>query len=266
MENGSSGYYRDIVRHPVLTMISRSTFLPASAALLLSATATLADTEEPPLYVAPAGFDTGSCLEVEAPCRSLDYALQRVGKNGRIRIAAGDYTLRTPANVFYLLSDAIDIEAEPGATLIGVPPDFANDLGARGFRVIADSKGLDRQLASELTATRALLQANQQASACTDGFADGFPCSNVDLLSRVPDRSAAASGADIWGFLDLNTHREYAIMGFSTGTAIYDVTDPQAPRARHGVTSRSTSSGMRANDVSTPTRTSRQTTPPTGCS
>jgi choice-of-anchor B domain-containing protein len=230
MEKGLGGYYRDIVRHAVLTMISRSTYLLASAALVLAATTSLADTEEPPLYVAPAGLDAGSCLEADAPCRSLDYALQRVGKNGRIRIAPGDYTLRTPANVFYLLSDAIDIEAEPGATLIGVPADFANDLGARGFRVIADSKGLDRQLAAELTATRTLLQANQQASACTDGFADGFPCSNVDLLSRVPDRSAAASGADIWGFFDLNTHREYAIMGYSTGTAIYDVTDPQDPR------------------------------------
>jgi hypothetical protein len=230
MENGLSGYYRDIVRHPVLAMIARPSYLLAGVALLLAGANSLADTEEPPLYVAPAGLDAGSCLEADTPCRSLDYALQRVGKNGRIRVAAGDYTLSVPANVFYLLSDAIDIEAEPGATLIGVPPDFANDLGARGFRVIADSKGLDRQLAAGLTATRALLQSSQQASACTDGFADGFPCSKVDLLSRVPDRSAGASGADIWGFFDLNTHREYAIMGYSTGTAIYDVTDPQNPR------------------------------------
>ena len=230
MGKNLSGYYRDIVWLPVLTMISRSKYLLPSVALLLAGPTSLADTEEPPLYVAPAGHDTGSCLEANAPCRSLDYALQRVGKNGRIRVAAGDYTLRTPANVFYLLSDAIDIDAEPGATLVGVLPDFANDLGARGFRVIADSKGLDRQLAAELTATRALLQTSQQASPCTDGFADGYPCSNVDLLSRVPDRSAAASGADIWGFVDLNTQREYAIMGYSTGTAVYDVTDPQTPR------------------------------------
>jgi choice-of-anchor B domain-containing protein len=211
-------------------MFSRYCYLLSSFVLLLAGPAALADTDEPPLHVAPGGQDAGNCLEADAPCRSLDYALQRVGKNGRIRVAAGEYTLDAPENVFYLLSDAVDIEAEPGATLIGVLPDFASDLGARGFRVIADSKGIDRQLAADLTATRDLLQASQQASACTGGFADGFPCNNVDLLSRVPDRSSTASGADIWGFLDLNTNREYAIMGFSTGTAVYDVTDPQDPR------------------------------------
>jgi len=66
--------------------------------------------------------------------------------------------------------------------------------------------------------------------ACNNGTADGFPCSNIDLLSRVDTRAATASGADIWGFADLNTGREYAIMGYGNGTAVYDVTDPENPR------------------------------------
>ena len=39
-----------------------------------------------------------------------------------------------------------------------------------------------------------------------------------------------ARGADIWGFLDFNSNREYAIIGYSTGTAVFDVSDPEAPR------------------------------------
>ena len=175
-------------------MISRSSYLLASFVLLIASPYVWADTDEPPLYVAPNGNDAGSCLDADGPCRSLDYALQRVGKHGRIRVAAGEYTLGTPANVFYLLSDAVEIETDAGATLIGVPPDFAGDLGALGFRVIADSKGLDQQLAADLTATRELLQASQQATPCTGGFADGFPCSNVDLLSRVPDTPLKRGG------------------------------------------------------------------------
>jgi len=81
-------------------------FLPAiAAALTLGASAVVrADTDEPPLFVDPEGLDSGSCLDVAAPCQTIDFALQRVGKNGRIRIAAGDYTLSNPGDVFYLVT------------------------------------------------------------------------------------------------------------------------------------------------------------------
>ncbi len=199
-----------------------------SAALLLGlAGAAQADPEEPPLRVAPLGNDAGSC--VDTPCRSLDYALRRVGKNGRISVAAGNYALGDPGDIFYLVSGAIDVEADPGAVLIGVPHQFAEDLAARGFRAIADSKSLDRDMAAELSGTRDALQSSTAATACTGGMAGVFPCNNVDLLAHVSDRTPTARGADIWGFMDLNTHREYAIMGYSRGTAVYDVTDPQNP-------------------------------------
>ncbi len=204
--------------------------IPAlSAALLVGLAHTAAaDVEEPPLKVAPSGSDAGSCLD--NPCRSLDFALRRVGKNGRIVVAAGHYELRDPGDVFYLVSGAIEVQAEAGAVLVGVPHQFANDLAARGFRTIADSKGLDRDVAAKLADTRNTLQSNTAATACSGGFAGVFPCDNVDLLAHLSDRTPATRGADIWGFIDLNSHREYAIMAYSRGTAVYDVTDPANPR------------------------------------
>ncbi len=222
-----SAYYRDIFRQLAHAMQKP---LLAVIAILLLGSASMADTLEPPLYVAPTGADTGNCLNAEAPCRSLDFALRRVGKNGQIRVAAGNYTLSSPENVFYLVSNAIDVRAEAGATLIGAPHEFAADLAARGFRVIADTKGLDRETADKLGATKLALAAGSASTPCTGGFAGSFPCQQVDLVARVADRSSSASGADIWGFVDLNTNREYAIMGFSTGTAVYDVSDAENPR------------------------------------
>ena len=67
---------------------------------------------------------------------------------------------------------------------------------------------------------------------CVGGTAAGLPCEQVDLLSHVgfEDISATPSaGADVWGFVDLNTGREYAIAGFNIGTGVFDVTDPTNP-------------------------------------
>ena len=227
---GMNSYYKDFFRQAVLHMIR---FLPAVLVAALAIGFSMpaaADVDEPPLYVGPAGADTGDCLDAGSPCRTLDFALQRVGKNGRIRVAAGNYTLSNPGDVFYLVSGAIDVRAETGATIVGVPHGFAGELGALGFRVIADTKGLNRETAEKLDATRANLKTNSFATACVGGSANGFPCDGVDLVAHVADRTPAARGADIWGFLDLNTNREYAIMGYSTGTAVYDVTDAENPR------------------------------------
>ncbi|MBT8108892.1 MAG: choice-of-anchor B family protein [Gammaproteobacteria bacterium] len=222
-----SAYYKDIFRPAAVTMYKP---LLAVAAVLLLGSASIADTLDPPLYVAPSGTDAGNCRDESAPCRSIDFALQRVGKNGQIRVAAGSYTLSSPEDVFYLVSNAIDVRADAGATLVGVPPEFAGDLLTRGFRVIADSKGLNRRTAQKLGATKQALAAGSAAAGCVGGFAGSFPCDKVDLVSHVNDRSSSASGADIWGFIDLNTNREYAIMGYSTGTAVYDISDADNPR------------------------------------
>jgi choice-of-anchor B domain-containing protein len=69
---------------------------------------------------------------------------------------------------------------------------------------------------------------------CTDGYAGGFPCDNVDLLSYLPlskiggTRSNSAAN-DIWGWTDPDTKREYAIVGRVFGTSFVDITEPTAP-------------------------------------
>lgn len=190
----------------------------------------MADTEEPPLLVTLSGSDSGNCQDTLSPCRTLAYALRQVGKNGQIRVGHGSFELPDVADVIYLLSGAIDVRGSYAegsrSTLIGVPSEFAGAVRAKGFRVIADSKGINR----DTIQTQLSLNSNATATACVAGFAGAFPCSNVDLLAQVTDRTATARGADIWGFMDLNTHREYAIVGYSSGTAVYDVSNAEEPR------------------------------------
>jgi len=207
------------------------------AGLLLVCSGVSADTDQPPVIVSPDGVDAGNCRATESPCRTIDYALLRIVKNGLMDVEPGDYTLQAAENVVYLTSDAIDVHAHDGATLIGIHPDFAADLEARGFRVIVDSKGIEGE---QLAATQENLKSNTPATPCFNGTAGSFPCSNVDLLAHVADRAAAARGADIWGFMDLNSNREYAIMGYSNGVALYNVTDPRNPREVGFVSGQST--------------------------
>ena len=69
-----------------------------------------------------------------------------------------------------------------------------------------------------------------QAIPCTNGFADTYPCSGVDLLSQLPLSSiGGGSGNDVWGWTDPLTGREYALMGRSSGTSFVDITDPENP-------------------------------------
>ena len=207
----------------LLLAIAGIVFLSISSPLL-------ADTKEPPLLVAVGGIDAGNCQETA--CSSLSYALQRVGKNGRIDVLPGTYALDRPEDVVYLLSGAIDVRAESGASLVGVPVEFAGALEAKGFHAVVDAKGLNRELAAanaSIVRKQQSVQSSLVAVDCVGGQASGFPCSNVDLLSHVSDRATGNRGADIWGFMDLNTHREYVIMGYSNGTALYDVTDPENP-------------------------------------
>jgi choice-of-anchor B domain-containing protein len=70
----------------------------------------------------------------------------------------------------------------------------------------------------------------QSATTCTDGSANGYPCSNIDLLSFLPLADiGGGKGNDIWGWTDPSNGREYAIMGRTTGTAFVDITNPESP-------------------------------------
>ena len=65
------------------------------------------------------------------------------------------------------------------------------------------------------------------------GLAGQFPCRNLAFQSHIPlaqFSSRPVSAANVWGFVDLNDNREYAVLGLRNGTAIVDVTDAANPR------------------------------------
>lgn len=69
---------------------------------------------------------------------------------------------------------------------------------------------------------------------CLNGFADVYPCSNVDLESFMTLADLGADpgerGAGIWGWTDPETRREYALMALRNRVSIVDVTDSKNPR------------------------------------
>ena len=230
----ANSYYRDKSLVTVLSVMRNLLIAGVTLALASLSVTVFADDPEPPLYVAPSGSDSGDCNNALAPCRSIDYALTRVGKNGQILVAGGTYELAAIENVVHLLSGAIDVrgtrDGDQRTTLVGVPYQFAEALDAKGFDIIADTKGLATDAGEKLVAMQKGVQSNAAATDCSNGFAGAFPCNNVDLLSHVADRTPAVRGADIWGFIDLNSNREYAIVGYGTGTAVFDVSDAENPR------------------------------------
>jgi len=70
------------------------------------------------------------------------------------------------------------------------------------------------------------------ASSCSGGFAGEYPCQGIDFMSRVALSSFTgnpASASNLWGYVDLDDNREYAIIGLRNGTGVVDVTDPANP-------------------------------------
>ena len=202
-----------------------------------------------PLFVATTGTDTGLCLDATAPCKTIAYALDFVGKGGQIRVATGSYTLTEIEDVFHLVSQSVDVRGgyqtsdnfairrkENATTLIGVPHEYSTSMSERGFNVLADRKGIERENVGQtanLLALQQEMKSSMPAAECTGGMANNLVCDQVDLLGHVSLAGVSGlpgAGADVWGFLDLNTNREYAIVGYNTGTGVFDVTDPEDPR------------------------------------
>ena len=89
-----------------------------------------------------------------------------------------------------------------------------------------------------LRLTRDLPMVRGEEVSCTDGQAEGFACSEVDLLAFLPlgelgippGGSGLSSGVtDVWGWTDPETRHEYALIGRVGGAAVVDITDPSAP-------------------------------------
>lgn len=71
---------------------------------------------------------------------------------------------------------------------------------------------------------------------CEDGKIEMFDCSDVELLSFVPNTILRAGNDtrgvrtnDNWGWTDPDTGREYALVGRNDGTSFIDITDPTNP-------------------------------------
>lgn len=201
-----------------------------------------------PLFVANDGIDSGRCLEPSAPCRTIGYALRMVGKGGTLRIAGGSYDIDNVEDLFHLVSGTVDAQgsydaadgfaAPTGAltTLVGVPVEYRSALSAKGFHVLADRKSIDREVitkTNQMLSQKVAMQSSLKTAACSGGSVNGLPCNDVDLLAHVPFNDVSANpraAADVWGFIDLNTHREYVLVGYDIGTAVFDVSDAENPR------------------------------------
>lgn len=187
-------------------------------------------------YVAATGEDHGDCDDSHHPCRTLQYALTRVAPGNAIKLAAGSYDLasvdierlligKEGVRGGYSAEDHFQIQdAETNATRVSsVPDEFRNNFLAHGFIVVdANGDALPRVIHPKLAAP----------TSCNNGFAGSFPCHNIDYLAQVqlqeiPGQPTSAS--EIWGFVDADDGREYAILGHRGGTAVFDVTTPATP-------------------------------------
>jgi choice-of-anchor B domain-containing protein len=64
-----------------------------------------------------------------------------------------------------------------------------------------------------------------------DGKIAAFECHNVELLAYLPKDSVGKStGADLWGWHDSTTGREFLLIGGMGATAFVEVTDPINPK------------------------------------
>ena len=196
-------------------------------------------------YVAQEGDDQGDCALPVRPCRTVQYALGQAGKGDEIRVASGTYALEDTGDSLEIVASAVEVrggydrfdhfirQSSSGnrTVLTGVPVAMRGALEAQGFHVIADAKS-DDPAAWAAVAGLAVTQTGSGAAQCTGNAAGAYACKDVDLLSHMA-RSDLSSApyrvADVWGLVDLNTEREYALLGLTNGLAVIDVTEPTAP-------------------------------------
>jgi len=218
--------------------------LPLIGLLLVSVSSSHDDTVGA-RYVQEDGANASDCLDHDLPCRSIQYALQLAQPGNTVKVAAGIHDVSGIDPESYLFGathaaggySAADHYHYPNpdankTILVGVDAKYRQAMGRMGFKWAADMASARSGIVDESPAQA--LQATQSAAAtCVQGFAGQFPCRNVGFLSQIPLNAFStrpASAANVWGFVDLNDNREYAIIGLRNGTGIVDVTDPANPR------------------------------------
>jgi len=89
---------------------------------------------------------------------------------------------------------------------------------------------------------------------CSGGFAGGYPCDSVDLLSIIDNRELSkplpgsprnARLNDIWGWTDPTSNREFVLVGLNEGIIFVEVTDPVNPVHLGGLPTATTKSNYR---------------------
>jgi choice-of-anchor B domain-containing protein len=196
-------------------------------------------------FVQPGGIDAGNCLDHHAPCVSIQYALARAEPGNTLKVGAGIFDLRGvdpetflygPVHASGGYGDADHYyESRPlqvQSIVTGVDARYRNALAVRGF-YWAESVAAARRNEFSFAGGTALQPAQAASAACVQGSAGAFPCRDIDFESQMPLAqlsSRPVSAANVWGFVDLDDNREYAVLGLRNGTAIVEVTDPAAPR------------------------------------
>jgi choice-of-anchor B domain-containing protein len=191
------------------------------------------------------GADASNCVDHDVPCASIQFALAQAEAGNTVKVAEGIYDMTgvDPESFLFGLRKAAggyDEEdhfqvQDPDAhqtILIGVDERYRQPMEKQGFKWAADRASATAGVIA--TSPAAALQVVQgAASNCVQGFAGQFPCRNVDFLAQMPlsrFSSQPTSAANVWGLVDLNDNREYAVIGLRNGTAVVDVTDPANPR------------------------------------
>lgn len=65
---------------------------------------------------------------------------------------------------------------------------------------------------------------------CVDGMSEQYPCDNVELYAHLtPEELGGERLNDVWGWIDPETAREYALVGLTDGISFVDVTNPAEP-------------------------------------
>ena len=207
-------------------------------------------------FVAEDGVDAGKCDNRFRPCKTLSYAARQANKGDKILVAEGQYYFDNAQHAQVLNDSLLPVlggfsredhyQAQKPAlhktTLVNVPTYLSEALYEKGFDSITDGKAAS-SLQTQASSHMVLSSEVSANEACTDGTAADFPCSNIDLLSNVPVNvlsSVSNSTNDIWGHVDLNNRREYAIVGMQASIAVVDVTEPTAPVVVGEITGQST--------------------------
>jgi choice-of-anchor B domain-containing protein len=188
-------------------------------------------------FVDGAGDDTGDCDHNHDPCRTLSYALAQANVGDAIKLGAGTYDIsgleihtllgKQGLRGGYSAGDHFSLQ-DPDANptrLTGVDPAMRNAFIAHGF-IVVDANG---EVLPQITSRKLFAR-----SACQSGSAGGqYPCHNIDFLGHVPlteFSTRPSSASNLWGFVDLDDNREYAVIGHRNGTTVFEVTNPEAPR------------------------------------